>query len=111
MGEAGNERIAAFTSDRPDLEGELGDRLTVRTELFHTLAVLTDVSSGPIATEVGSVIRAGSAWVGRLPVSCGGGRGLRRRSSSSSGFFGGLVVWGCRIQKPLSFRMWSWGFR
>jgi hypothetical protein len=27
-GQAGDERAAAFTAVRPDLEGELGDRLT-----------------------------------------------------------------------------------
>ncbi|MFZ3468918.1 hypothetical protein ACODT3_32555 [Streptomyces sp. 4.24] len=39
LGEASDEGIAAFTSDRPDLEGELGDRLAVRAGLFHVLAV------------------------------------------------------------------------
>jgi hypothetical protein len=36
---AGDEGIAAFTSDRPDLEGEPGDRLAVRAGLCHVLAV------------------------------------------------------------------------
>lgn len=38
LGEAGDEGVATFPCDRPDLEGELGDRLAVRAGLCHGLA-------------------------------------------------------------------------
>ncbi|MER6090907.1 hypothetical protein [Streptomyces bluensis] len=34
MGMAGDERTAAFTGDRPDLEWELGDRLAVPSQVI-----------------------------------------------------------------------------
>ena len=37
-GEAGDEGIAAFTGNRPDLEGELGDRLAARGGVGHLSA-------------------------------------------------------------------------